>query len=146
MKFLWIILAIAWIIAFSIAEDFPYSVKTVDDEGQVNKNIVESSQSTINQVAQDYIWNDVVSDNDPAILYISKVINYFLWILWFIAFLVLIYWFSLVYTGGDSSASFQKWTKYVKGAIIAIIVIWISWLISSWFISIYSSHVATKVS
>ena len=54
--------------------------------------------------------------------------------------MILVYGFSMVFTG-KTDEWIKKWGKFIKMAIIAIITIWVSWLISMWVISIYAQHV-----
>ena len=118
------------------AEDFPYEVQ----QPTSMQDFVEWNDSAIKQVGKDYIGEETISQETPASYYISKVINYFLAILGFIAFLVLAYGFSLVFTD-KTDEWVKKWYKFIKMASIALIIIWISWLISIWFINIYATKV-----
>jgi hypothetical protein len=117
-------------------EDFPYEVQ----QPTSMQDFVEWNDSAIKQVAQDYVGDETINQDNPATYYISKVINYFLAILGFIAFLVLAYGFSLVFTD-KTDEWVKKWYKFIKMASIALIIIWISWLISIWFINIYATKV-----
>lgn len=131
------------------AEDFPYTLSTASnhitvstDDNKSMKDIVipNNKNSTLDQLSKSFLWTDFRSEDNPAIYYISKFINYFLSILAFIAFIVLVYGFSMVFTG-KTDEWIKKWGKFIKMAIIAIITIWVSWLISMWVISIYAQHV-----
>ena len=102
--------------------------------------IPNNKNSTLDQLSKSFLWTDFRSEGNPAIYYISKFINYFLSILAFIAFMILVYGFSMVFTG-KTDEWIKKWGKFIKMAIIAIITIWVSWLISMWVISIYAQHV-----
>jgi len=123
---------------FEINEEynFPYDEERADSM----KDILENSNA--DELANTYLWSDnALKENSPTVYYISKVLNYFLAILAFIAFLVLLYWFSLVFTQWRSNESMKKWYNYIKMAVIAIIIIWISWLFSIWIFSIYNNNV-----
>ena len=133
-KILLVLISIIWI-NFCLAGDFPY--ENVWDNPSLKESI-ENNQTK--NIAETYVWDEAINQNTPAEYYISTVINYFLSILAFISGLVLIYGFSLVFTD-KTDEWVKKWYKFIKMAVIALIVIWISWLISSWFISIYSKHV-----
>ncbi len=133
------VLLITILLQFSLiySEEFPYQVNKI----RKMEDVVNSNQSSIKKIWENYIWNEVINREFPASYYISTVINYFLWILWFIAVLILLYWFSLVFTD-KTDEWIKKWYKFIKMASIAIIVIWVSWLISMWFINIYAEHVS----
>jgi len=133
-------------------EDFPYTLSTdsnasLSDQIQTwsLKEIVipDDTNSTLDQLSQSFLWTDFRDEDSPAVYYISKIINYFLSILAVIAFIVLVYWFSMVFTG-KTDEWIKKWGKFIKMAVISIIVIWVSWLISMWVISIYAQHVVSS--
>ena len=136
-KLLVTISLLIWVFVwFSHAEDFPY--ENVSNTPSL-KEWIENEQAK--DIAETYVWDDTINQNSPAEYYISTVINYFLSILWFISFLVLAYGFSLVFVE-KTDEWVKKWYKFIKIAAIALIVIWISWLISIWIINIYANHVA----
>ena len=133
-------------------EDFPYALSTDSNNVSIStdnnkslKDIVisDNKNSTLDKLSESFLWTDFSDQSDPAIYYISKFINYFLGILSFIAFLVLVYGFSMVFTG-KTDEWIKKWWKYIKMAIVAIIVIWVSWLIAMWVISIYTHNVVNS--
>jgi len=140
------------LLLFSIVywENFPYTLSSDSDNSIVVTNNDNSSlksivtpqdwDSTLYKISKDYLWTDFSEQSHPIAFYVSKMVNYFLGILAFIAFLVLIYWFSTVFTG-KTDEWVKKWGKYLKIAIIAIIIIWVSWLISMWIFSIYNTNV-----
>jgi len=134
-----LILIISFIIWtwFCFMEDFPY--QNVSDTPSLKEGIQNEEAKDI---AQTYVWEDAINQDSPAEYYISTVINYFLSILAFISFLVLAYGFSLVFTD-KTDEWVKKWYKFIKIAAIALIVIWVSWLISIWVISIYTQHVVS---
>ncbi len=124
------------LIGRSYCDDFPYEVSNPTSY----EDFVNSDNSAIKKIGETYIWDEEINKDTPASDYISKVINYFLAITAFIAFLSLAYGFSLVFIDKTEEAV-KKWFKIVKIASIALIVIWISWLISIWFIWIYTHNV-----
>jgi C4-dicarboxylate transporter len=138
MKFLFLIASLLSLVSLWYAEDFPYDMQ----EPTSYQDFVNSDDSAIKQVAQDYVWEETLEKENPATYYISTTINYFLAILGFIAFLVLAYGFTLVFTD-KTDEWIKKWYKFIKMSSIAIIVIGISWLIAIWFINIYATKVAS---
>ena len=143
MKFLFLIASLLSLVSLWYAEDFPYDMQEpTNKEDFISKDFVNSDDSAIKQVAQDYVWEETLEKENPATYYISTTINYFLAILGFISFLVLAYGFTLVFTD-KTDEWIKKWYKFIKMASIAIIVIGISWLIAIWFINIYATKVAS---
>jgi len=136
-KILLSVIILLWVVWFSIADDFPY--ENVDSSENMNQ-IINNDNSAIKQIWDTYVWENTLNEDSPAEYYISKVLNYFLSITWFISFLVLAYWFSLVFTE-KSDEWIKKWYKYIKMASIALIIIWLSWLISTWIFYIYNNQV-----
>ena len=124
---------VSW--TFCLAEDFPY--ENVSDTPSL-KEWIENEQTQ--NIAETYVWDETIQQDSPAEYYISTVINYFLSILAFISFLVLAYGFSLVFVD-KTDEWVKKWYKFIKIAAIALIVIWVSWLISMWIINIYANNV-----
>ena len=138
--FIWSLTYSLWQWALQIQQSsenwFPY-----DEENAENmKDILKHSK--MNEISDSVIWNTARNNSSPMAYYIAMVINYFLVILWAIAGIMLIYWFSLVYTD-KTDEGLKKWYKYVKMATIAIIVIWVSWLFSMWIFYIYNIKVVS---
>jgi len=142
-KIILIIISIASLFSFSYAKWFDININEWNfpyEEERANsmKDILQHSDAW--DIADNFVWSDIKSQRSPISYYISKVINYFLVILGFIAFLSLLYWFSLVFTD-KTDEWIKKWYKFIKIAAIAIIVIWVSWLFSMWIFHIYSNEV-----
>jgi len=151
-KLIILIISLLWLfVNISIVnwQDFPYTLSTNSNHMGISVNpndsikdivIPKNDNSTLDKISKNFLWTDFRNQSSPAVYYISKFINYFLSILAFIAFIVLVYWFSMVFIG-KTDEWIKKWGKFIKMAIIAIITIWVSWLISMWVISIYAQHV-----
>ena len=146
MKYLiTIIITFMLIIWFSFAEDdFPYQDKTViwndikmDYSNTKMEDIIAPWDSAWEKIREKYLpW---AKDQDhPIPYYVSKVINYFLWMLAFFTFIVILWWASMTFTW-KTDDWVKKWMKFMKMWIIVIIVIWISWLISMFIFNIYNS-------
>ena len=72
-----------------------------------------------------------------AIEYIKSIINFFLAILGFVALVVLIIWFAkMLLSFGKSQEAIDSAKKYILAAIIAILLIGLSWFIISWIFTI----------
>jgi len=100
----------------------------------------QMSDSDIFSKLVDILWVQYyATSQNPALYYIKIVVNYFLWILAFIALVVLIYGFySILFDWKKSEESLQIWRKYVKASIISIVWIWLSWLIVSFIFYVVS--------
>jgi len=76
-----------------------------------------------------------------TLAYINRLINWALWMLAFVALLVVIYgWFQMVTAAGDD-AKYKSWKTALKKASIGIIWIGISWLFVSfifWLVELIS--------
>jgi len=136
-----IIITFMWIIWVSFADDFPYNSSDVKMNYNDTKmqNIVSPWDSAWEKIRDKYLpW--VKNKDHPIVYYVSKVINYFLWMLAFFTFLVITWWSSMTFTW-KTDEWIKKWMKFIKMWIIVIIVIWVSWLISMLIFNIYNSWV-----
>ena len=122
---------------YSYSNDFPYIIHNSES---VNTILIQNDNhnSTIWKISDIFLWDGISEEENPIAFYISTVLNYFLYILAFISFIVLIYWFSLVFID-KTDEGIKKWWKYIKITIIALIIIWISWLFSIWIFHIYNT-------
>lgn len=66
-----------------------------------------------------------------ATYYIQQLINRFLAIAWLVALIVLVYGFFKMFFAKDNEEAFQEALKIVKGAVMALLIIWVSWFIVS---------------
>ncbi len=112
------------------SSDFPYS------ENQ-NAQWLKDTIWETNKIVNAFVDENTLKQKSPMMYYLSKVINYFLWILWLVAVITLIYWFSLAFTSYKSEEWMKKWYKYIQYAVIAIIIIWVSWLIAKFMFQAY---------
>lgn len=93
------------------------------------------------------VWSDELIDYYESALTkilttIQNVVNFILWLLWVIAVIyLLIHWF-IILTAGDDDSKTKKWLKWVKNAFVAIVWIWLSWIMISfilWLINTFTS-------
>lgn len=82
-----------------------------------------------------WVWGHT-SWNDSAVSYIKSVINYFLLLVWFVALIVVIYWFYLMLFSSEHDDAYGKAKKYIFNWTIALIIMWVSWFIVSFIIYI----------
>lgn len=76
---------------------------------------------------KEIIWNEFVGKSNTMSWYIQKIVSYFLGIVAVIALFVLLYGFAGIFSP-KSDDGFQKSLKFIKWAVIALLVIWLSWL------------------
>lgn len=98
-----------------------------------------NSSSAWEQIAKKFL-KDATKQKHPITFYVARAVNYFLGILAFWTFLVIVWWFSMVFTQ-KTDEWLKKGFKFMKIWIIVIIVIWVSWLISMGIFHIYNSWV-----
>lgn len=123
---------------FTFAEDFPYD-GNFDTTSTKEALWIWNSASAWDKIAQKYL-SESVSKQNPISFYVSKALNYFLGILAFVTALVIMRWFSMVFTN-KSEEWLKKWFTFMKMWIIVIIIIWASWLISMAIFHVYNSWV-----
>lgn len=121
--------------------DFPYwdewTENPTADAWQIARDQTTQDQWVLDRVLHNFgIW-DHTQDDWSAINYIQTVVNFFLILVSFIALLVLIYWFYLMFFG-EHEETFQKAKKYVINSSIALLVMWTSWFIVSFILYIVS--------
>lgn len=86
------------------------------------KQAVESYQIISSTSAVPWKW--------AAFAYIQNILNRALWLIWFVALIILIYYFySILFSKDDEWVKNAK--KVVGNIAIAIAFIWLSWLIIS---------------
>lgn len=66
---------------------------------------------------------------DKIINVIQNVVNYTLWLLWAIAVVYLLIHGFMILTAAWDDNKTKKWLKWIKNAFIAIVGIWLSWVI-----------------
>jgi len=120
------------------SSDFPYEEDNIAT--WLNSSIIRESD----QIVTSFVDENTLKEKSPIMFYLSKVINYFLWILGLVAVITLIYGFSLVFTSVKSEEWMKKWYKYIQYAVIAIIIIWISFLIAKFMFQAYFEWVVWK--
>lgn len=120
-----------WLFSFVNAEDFRYDFITTNDNVNIAK-MFNSEKSTIN----DY-KGALNLDYNNATSYIQNVINYFLWIIAFLALVMMVYSFYMIFFSGKGDDAVAKAKKYMFWSIIAIVVSWIAWYIVSLMFYIY---------
>ena len=80
-------------------------------------------------------WNDLVSTVD-------NIAGYLIWLLYFIAVMIWIYWWFLVLTSWWEEDKVKKWRNYVIYMVLWLIIIFLASQIVHWVINVMTD---TKV-
>ena len=101
------------------------------------ENAVVPSDSILNRALEIFNLDNAERYSGPkkALAYAIYLINYALSFVAFIALCLLMYSFYCVVVGDQKQIDKAKW--YLKGIAIAIIVMWLSWLITSLIFWLY---------
>lgn len=108
---------------------FPYenwATSADKDPSWIIKQSVAWSNSVRNKITKWFLWSDgIASKAGWAMSYIQSIINIALWLVGFIALVMIIYWFFMMLFSKE-----DEWIKNakstVKNAAIALILIWLS--------------------
>ncbi len=103
----------------------------------INKTVVDpvsqsESDSVLYQLLelfgiQTYLQQQ--NGDQPAIAYVNMIINIFLGLSSFIAFIVIVWWFYQMFFSGDQADAYNKAQAKVKWAAIAFLILATSWII-----------------
>lgn len=84
-----------------------------------------------------YSFTNNGSESATAIVYIQYIINMLLWIAAFIALIILIYGFYLMFFSKQEEW-FDKAKKIIIWVTVALFIMWLSWIIVSFLFYLYS--------
>ncbi len=124
-----------------VIEKFPYDNWPTNSDKEVwsiLKNAISWQDSIWTKLTKSFLWDGLASKAWNAMEYIRLIINIALWLIWFIALIMIIYWFFMIFFS-EEEAGIKNARAIVKWSFIAIILIWLSWTIVSvmfWLISI----------
>ena len=79
-------------------------------------------------------WNE----NMDLVLTIDNLLAYFIWLLYFIAVAMWLYWWFTILTSGWEEEKVKKWKNLILYMIIWLIIIFLSSIIVKWVISVMS--------
>lgn len=79
-------------------------------------------------------WNDLVETSDNALAYI-------IWLFYFIAVVVWIYWWFNILISGWDEEKVKKWKNYLIYMVIWLIVIFLSSIIVRWVIDVMTNKI-----
>lgn len=132
---------------FTLAQDFPYNLEneaqwsSIDIASDViTPDLVDSDKSTLSRLLETFglTTRAYSQTNDKATAYVRVVINYFLSIASFVALVVVIYGFYMMFFS-EQEAGFAKAKKILTGAFIALAIIALSWFIVSFLFGVFQN-------
>jgi hypothetical protein len=112
------------------ADDITDAINSVwidDPLREWTTNIWEQTQ----WIAMSWIITTSEEAQDQTVVFIQKIVNYFLALLWLVALLYLIYHWILILTAVWDDTKYKKWLKWIQTAAIALGWIWFSRFIVS---------------
>lgn len=131
-------------------EDFPYDIDmtnttptdTLDIWDIVKTDAIQPSNSILNRLF--WIlwlqWSTYTQWDKKAEYYVKMILNMVLWLVSFISFVIIIYSFYLIFFVKQ-----EEWVakarKMLIGVFIALVIMWLSWLIVSLIFNIYQTKI-----
>ena len=121
--------------------DFPYQSwgSTVTGEDSVdfgviiNNQDIERADGITNQLQEEFNvqFDDGDDPNQRATNFVTQAVNWVLWITGLISLAVVIYGFYQMFVSGDDEEAFGRAKKIMIYALLALLIIWFAWLITS---------------
>lgn len=87
---------------------------------------------------------DAYDQDKPATWYITMIMNMALWLTSFISLILIIFAFYLMFFQKQEEG-FAKAKKILIWVAIALVVMWLSWVLVSFFFEIYSSEAVKNI-
>lgn len=111
----------------------------IDAGKLLREETIENENGVFARIARALGFDNGADELDPEVAtnFIKEVINWFLAIMWLIATIVLLVWFYRMFFTTDHEEGFSRARKTVINAVIALVVIALSWFIVRWLFSIY---------
>lgn len=124
---------------FPFVQVWPQEAATSHQIGEVFNDVAVDNPNGIVGRLLEAIWFPLPASygDEPASAYIRDVVNYFLWLVSFIAVIVLIYWFYGMFFA-EQESGFNKAKQMVKGTAIALGILFLSWFIISYLFTIFT--------
>lgn len=149
-----ITLPICWICFWKIRDwwdwedhtfDFPYAKEYTSDpntnlENEIDIDKKYGEKSILTRLLKVFWLNTTAFDWDHKFLnYVRAILNMALWLLSMIALIMIIYTFYLMFfTENDAWVKKAKWN--LVGIFIALVIIWLAWLIVSFIFRWYQKN------
>lgn len=107
----------------------------------IKEDVVQANDGVVKRVLRLFNLDQFTNLSDASALeFVKYIINIALWLVTFVAVVVIIYWFVQVIFAKDGDGV-TKARKTITGAAIAIAIIAISWFIVTFLFSLYESFV-----
>lgn len=150
--FYWLFLVLATLFSFLVvsAEDvvFPYDINSSDQLKWSNESIQLSDVILKDSIKpQDGIFSKLFgffklsgkeydTGTGKALNYLKWILNILLWLVGFISVILIVFAFYLIFVT-KSEEAVGKARKILTGVAIALVILWASWLITSFLFYIY---------
>ena len=125
--------------------DFPYAKEYTSDpntnlENEIDIDKKYGEKSILTRLLEVFWLNTTAFDWDHKFLnYVRAILNMALWLLSMIALIMIIYTFYLMFfTENDTWVKKAKWN--LVGIFIALVIIWLAWLIVSFIFRWYQKN------
>lgn len=110
------------------------NIGAVIDKTVINPTAQSEQDSVLHQLLkvfgiESYIKAQNGDKPQPAIAYVNMIINIFLGLASFIAFIVIVWWFYQMFFSGDEADAYNKAQAKVRGAALAFLILATSWII-----------------
>lgn len=120
-------------------DEFPIGdgSEAVDAEGAIDfgqlikDDAIDPTDSASEKIQEELGIAYTQAENQRATFYIQELINRFLAIVGLVSLIVLVYGFYKMFVSKDNAEAFQDALSIVKWAVVALLVIWVSWYIVS---------------
>ncbi len=113
----------------------------------IKDDSVNTKETTLLYKIRQYFrltWSDTYDQDKPATWYITMIMNMALWLTSFISLILIIFAFYLMFFQKQEEW-FAKAKKILTWVAIALVVMWLSWVIVSFFFEIYSTEAVKNI-
>lgn len=132
-KIILLLMSLLFVFVCVYADDFQYNF--IENNSETNMWVIlNDAKDAIHDFSQTVELNETTFVGQ-----IQSVMNYFLWMIAFLALVVIMYWFYLILFSGKWEEAVWKAKKYLFWWIIALVVSWISWYIVSIMFHIFET-------
>lgn len=87
-------------------------------------------------------WGTVDTWTWGLLTWVQNIVNFVLWLLSFIALIILLWWWFNMITASWNEEKYKKWFTILKQSWIWLVLIWFSWLIISFIFWLVISSAA----
>lgn len=132
------------IFANAVVAPFPYqnwATNSNKDISSALKSSISTQDSIRGKLMKSFLGDGLAGKAWSAMEYLRTIINIALWLIWFIALIMMIYGFFMIFFS-DEEAGIKNARAVVRWSVIAIILIGLSWTIVSlmfWWVSLFRS-------